>query len=121
MRVEDLYIGLNNQPVTLVLYSLDDATPIDITGWTIQLTIKKNPDDLDAALIVNKINAPGGHTDPTAGKTSFQFTSLDLGSLIDEGLYYLEFQYADDSNQTGVIKLEEDAKVVQIKQPLNRV
>ena len=86
-----------------------DGMPIDITGWTIFLTIKVNKDDPDDQAVVTK-TVPVT-VDPQLGKITITVSSAETYNL--DGLYYYDFQFKkqDETIQTltsGGITFEKD-------------
>lgn len=79
---------------------LAQDTRQDITGWTIQIIVKRNRYDPDAqALFSPTINAPGAaaaHVDgtplsPTLGEWGWDFT--DLHTFFPPGVYFGEINF----------------------------
>lgn len=75
-----------------------DGNAIDISDWTVFVTVKdKLRDSDDDALISKDITS---HDDAVNGKTSFSFTSSETADL-DGGKHYdIQLKKADDSIQT---------------------
>jgi hypothetical protein len=68
----------------------EDDTPVDITGYTILFTVKKQCDidkSDDYALITKNITE---HTDPTGGETALILTNEETD--IDAGNYYYDLR-----------------------------
>lgn len=53
----------------------DNSLPVNITSDTITLVMKTN---YGGVIKINKSNGPGGHSDPTNGKTRFLLTKLEM-------------------------------------------
>lgn len=56
-----------------------NGTDLNITGWTIYLTVKRNYTDADIDAILQKIVIT--HTDPTHGQTSIVLENSDTENL----------------------------------------
>lgn len=71
---------------------------IDITGWTVYFTLKKNFEDTDAqAKISKKITT---HSDPTNGQTLIEFSADETDFI---GSYFYSIEYKDDDENEGVL------------------
>lgn len=82
---------------TISLEFTQDDVAVDITGWTIFFTVKRNMDaDDDSADLQKDVTS---HTDAAAGETEITLTDADTDDL--SGCYYYDIQYKDDS---GLIK-----------------
>lgn len=80
-------------------FTYDDDSPVDITGWTIYVTVKDELSDTDAdAVLSDDITT---HDSPTNGQTSFSFSSADTESLSD--VYFFEVKYDDGSGEIETI------------------
>lgn len=77
----------------LQLEFTESGVVVDITGWSIFLTLKKDRESLDAAADLSKTVTV--HTDPTNGKTEVNLLNTETDDL--EGLYFYDIQYKDDS------------------------
>ena len=83
---------------TRTLTFLDNSQdPIDITGWTVYFTIKKDKDDPDASAVIKKDIT--SHSVPLSGQTILSLTASELDDLL--GDYYYDFQIKKDD---GTIK-----------------
>ena len=92
----NIYIGDDKEYA--VAFTDGDGVAIDITGWTVILTIKDNEDDGDADALVQVKQT--SHTNPTAGQTTITIprsTTIDLTA----GSYYYDIQI---TNATGKVK-----------------
>lgn len=75
--------------LTLSLSFKDSAgDPLDITGWKLYLTIKKNITDTDDDAVVSM--EEDTHSDPTGGITSFKVPAADTHDLL--GRHYYDIQ-----------------------------
>jgi len=77
----------------LSLTFTQDGSPIDITGWTIFFTAKKNIEDEDDDAVLS-IDVTV-HTAPLVGETEIPILSAETDDL--EGPYFYDIQYKDDS------------------------
>lgn len=80
--------------LTLEDISVDPAVPIDLTGKTVFISVKKLNDfrlDDTEALISSSIVA---HTDPTAGETTWDLTAAE--TLIPIGRYKADVRVYND-------------------------
>ena len=72
----------------LLTFTDADDVAIDITDWTIFMTVKAKMTDTDAnAKITSTVTS---HYDPTAGQTRIHIT--DVQSTIDAASYYYDIQ-----------------------------
>ena len=53
----------------------DNGSAVDLTNDTVTLVMKTN---YGGTLKINKSNGPGGHSDPTNGKTRFLLTKTEM-------------------------------------------
>jgi hypothetical protein len=67
-----------------------EGIPVNITGWTIFFTLKKNRGDIDSAAILTRTIAPASLTDPVNGQTVFTIADTETDSLL--GTYYWDAQ-----------------------------
>ena len=72
-----------------------DGDPIDLTGATIYLTVKKNLTDSDDDAVINK--SYSSFSDPTSGVTVIDLSHTDT-SIPVRG-YYFDIQVEDASNK----------------------
>ena len=89
-----------------------DGDPVDITDDTIFFTVKTVVNttaagSLDSTAVIQKINGPGDHSDPTIGKTTFSLTHADTAIL--PKIYYYDVQWvtAADIVTTFVVAIFE--------------
>lgn len=82
---------------------------IDITGYTIFFTVKKNTSQSDTDAIITKTILPGQLTDPTHGITRLTLTDTDTD--IAKGSYVYDLIFIDGSgnrkgadNDTFIVK-----------------
>ena len=66
----------------------EDGARIDITGWTIFLTVKAKTDDLDAAAIISKTITV--FSNPTAGEAEISLTPTDTNQAIASYVYDIQ-------------------------------
>ena len=84
--------------------------PIDITGWTIFLTIKKTKDDTDAAAVVEADTST--IPDPTLGKILIVVPNTTTMHLTGSYWYDIQIKKVDGTIQTitsGNIAFNRDA------------
>jgi len=92
------YVKFRGDDVTLNLAFKDaDGVAINITGYTVFLTLKRNKYDADAAAAISKTIT--AHSDPTAGLTVISLTAAETAAL--NGTYYYDLAYRTGA---GVIK-----------------
>lgn len=93
-RFTDLEMEIEGDDFTYSLTFTDsDDNALDITNWTVWLTLKDHPSDADSdAKFQKKVTS---HTDPSNGKTEITVESSDMEDR--EGVYYYDMQYKDDS------------------------
>ena len=87
--------------ITFTMTSATTGLPVDITLDTIFFTVKTTPNataagTLDTTAIIQKINGPGDHSDPTEGKTMFTITHGD--TAITPAVYYYDVQWVTAAN-----------------------
>ena len=76
---EDCIVVINGTHKVFEVEIMDgEGNPINITDDTIAFTVK---DQLGGTTKLQKINAPGGHVDPTNGRTSFTIAQTDIPSV----------------------------------------
>lgn len=61
---------------------------VDITGWKVYFTVKKNESDVDVDAVITKDIT--SHTDPTGGDTKISLVGADTEDLA--GNYYYDIQ-----------------------------
>ena len=85
----------------LITFTDSDDVAIDITGWKIYFTVKKDKDDSDDDALITKDWT--SHTDPTEGETTLSLSDSDTD--IDPGMYICDIQVkkADLSIKTVVV------------------
>ncbi len=74
---------------SLVFTDMDNVA-IDITGWSLYLTIKENKTDPDDDAKLKKTLAPGDLSDPTSGIQAVTIGAGDTANMLGE--YYYDFQ-----------------------------
>jgi len=91
--MNDIYRG-DNKSYTLA-FTDSAGDPIDITGWKIYFTMKRNPNHSDdqAPIKVDVIV----HDDPANGLTSFNLTNAQT-YLLMPGTYYYDIQVKKAEN-----------------------
>lgn len=72
---------------------------IDITGWTIVLTIKEQRSDADSDALFQKTVT--SHNNATAGETSVTLTATETEDLL--GDYWYDIKYKTDSGVVDTI------------------
>lgn len=84
---------------------------VDISGWTLYVTVKENLSDADPDAILSEDITT--HDDAIAGETSFSFSSTKTEGL--EGPYWFEIKYKDDDGdvETIVSRVIEFGKAVR--------
>lgn len=77
---------------------------VDITGWTLWMTVKESKSVSDAnAAIQKKVTT---HDDPTNGKTTVTLESSDTEGL-DPQRYYYDFQTKDSAGDIETVMMGE--------------
>lgn len=94
---------------TGITFTDSNGALVDITGWTVFLTVKKNKDDTDAQAIITRtifvpVTPPGSRIDITIPNTE---------TTLLAGMYFFDYQYkkADGTIQTitsGTVTFEKD-------------
>jgi hypothetical protein len=90
--------SIRGDDVTYHLAFKDGDDAVDITGWKIYFTLKKNIDDDDDDALIKKETEPAG-ADAIAGLADIVLLDTDTNDLA--GTYDYDIQYKDDS---GLIK-----------------
>lgn len=67
-----------------------EGVAVNITGWTIFFTLKKNKGDIDNAAILTRTITPANLTDPINGQTVFTMSAAETDALL--GTYYWDAQ-----------------------------
>lgn len=104
-------IRRNDYTINVTCKNSDD-TAINITGYSVFFTVKRNVNDTDAeALISKKVTS---HTNPTAGLTAVVLTNTDTD--IDEGDYVYDFQLVNgsglvSSSQRDIFTVQQDVTI----------
>lgn len=103
MTIGKYEVGRGNALTITVTVKLD-GTPVDETGWTAFLTVKKWPEDSDAdAVIAYDIDVDEG-----TAEAVFEITAED--NDIDPGLYYYDIKTQDpddkpENSDTGIYQI----------------
>lgn len=74
-----------------------DGNPIDLTGKTVKMSVKKRLNDPDEVTTITKEIV--SHTDPTHGQTLIELTPTDT-DVEDSGIFQVEFQVITGTNPT---------------------
>lgn len=88
-RLNDIYRG--DDKAYTIHFKDQDSVDVDITGWTIRFTLKKNIDNSDEDAKIKKDITT--HTDPTHGKTLLILSNTDTN--LTPGKYYYDIQVED--------------------------
>jgi hypothetical protein len=88
----------DDEPFDLTIRGAD-GSPLDITGWTVFVTVKDDITDTDANAVISKDITT--HDEPENGKTSFKFTSAETADLDGEKEY--DVQVKDDNDDISTI------------------
>lgn len=78
-----------------VTFKDSTGAAINLTGSTVYFTVKKNPDDLDAAAVISKDIVT--HTNPTTGSTTISLTHAETS--IAAGRYFWDLQIKDNAGK----------------------
>jgi len=90
MGIEDICLSIKRgDSWSKTMYFNDEnGNNIDITGWTIFLTVKAKADDLDAAAVISKTITT--FSDPTAGIAEISLTPTDTNQVIASYVYDIQ-------------------------------
>lgn len=115
MRLKKIMLPMDNNKLSIyrgddgsfpfTITDPDTGLPVNLTAYTVFFTVKaaKNSTaagSLDTTAVIGpKKNAPGGHTSPTAGVTTFTLTNLE--TAVTPGTYYYDVEYVSG---TSVVK-----------------
>jgi len=105
-NLNDFYRG-DDRNYNLIFVDEDDAA-LDITGWTIFITVKEKLTDADDDA---KIKAVGTITDAAGGLASFTFTAAQTYDLDGNYHYDIQIKKADGKIFTvtsGKVKVKKD-------------
>ena len=85
---------------------------INITGYTVYFTVKRNIKDADSAALISKTVT--SHSSPTTGQTTITLSKTNTN--LDEGSYFYDFQLKDtsgniQSTKRGTINVVQDITV----------
>ena len=87
MNIISIYRGDDDQ--RLITFTVKaTGVAIDITGWEIFFTVKKDKDDIDDDALIAK--SWTSHTSPSEGQTTLTLTATD--TTLDPGIYTCDFQ-----------------------------
>jgi len=103
----DLSIIKGNSKNYRLAFTDDAGTPIDITGYTVFFTVKKNVNQTDAQAVIAKTVTD--HSNPTGGVTIVSITTSD--SDITPGVYLYDIGYV---NATGSSKKTSDPEKYEV-------
>ena len=83
---------------------------VDITGWTIKLTVKPTQNATDGAAIISK--TVSSHTDAANGLTTISIDATDTAA-VTPGNYYYDILIVDDASKrqnssTGLFIIEQE-------------
>lgn len=92
----------DDKPLTLTFTDIN-GTPINITGYTVFFTVKKDYALADAQANISKTVT--SHTNPTSGATTVNLTHDDTD--ITPGNYYYDVQVKDTSNKITTILVDD--------------
>jgi len=100
MATEQKLTIIRGDTTTYTVTLTDSAgDPIDITGYTFFMTVKKSKDDKDDdAIITEDVTS---HSDPTNGVTVITLSSTDTN--VAPGIYYYDIQYKDTSDNIKTV------------------
>ena len=92
-----------------IYFEDEDGARIDITGWTIFLTVKENANDLDSAAKISKTITV--LSNPTNGEAEIELTSTDTAQTIENYLFDIQVKTDDGEIYTvleGVLTITQD-------------
>jgi hypothetical protein len=95
----ETYSG-DDYPLSLVFQDTNGAA-IDITGYYLYLTIKRDPNDDDEEAEVTKDIIPIQLSNPTAGRTYVNISDVDTADL--DGVYSIDMKYKDTVGNIGTV------------------
>ena len=90
----------------------EDGARIDITGWTIFLTVKENADDPDTNAIISKTITT--FSDPVNGEAEIELTPTDTAQEIESYLFDIQVKTAVGEIYTiveGIITITKDVTI----------
>ena len=88
MNTANLEIVRGDDKYYIITVKDSGGLVIDITGWKVYFTVKKNKSDTDANAKIKKNVI--SHTDPTNGKTQIHLSHTD--TILDVENYYYDMQ-----------------------------
>lgn len=100
MAERNLSVYRGDTHVLTCIFEDTAGAKIDITGWTLYLTVKYSPDDLDAAAVLSK--KVTSHTFPLQGRTKITMTAAETKSLFGDYYYDIQYKKVDGTIQTAL-------------------
>jgi len=99
---QDLEVDRGRTQSYVLTFTDSSDTAIDITGYTVYMTVKQNfdTDATDANALISKTVT--SHTNPTAGITTI--TLSDTDTAITVGSYFYDITYKDTSDNKITIQ-----------------
>lgn len=110
----DLTINRGNSKTYRLSFVGTSGAAIDITGWTVLFTVKKNVNLTDTEAAISKTVT--SHSDPTGGVTLIVLSTSDTD--ITPGPYLYDYGYVDTS---GVKKTTDPERFTVIGSVTRRV
>jgi len=95
-----------------ITFKDENDVAIDITGWTLFMTVKINENDPDSSAIISKTVT--SFPDPTNGKATISLSPTDTDQLID--CYFYDMQLKDSSGNittylSGIFNVTRDITI----------
>lgn len=87
----------------------NDGSPIDITGWTIFLTVKAKEDDADVDAVISKTITV--FSNPTAGEAVIELTPTDTNQIIESYVFDIQVKTSAGEIYTiieGILNISQD-------------
>lgn len=104
----DLSIIKGNSKNYKLLFKTTSGDPLDITGYTVFFTVKKNINQTDDQAVISKTNTI--HSDPTNGISIITITTSETNDL-QPGVYLYDIGYV---NATKNVKKTSDPEKFEI-------
>jgi hypothetical protein len=104
----DLSIIKGNSKNYRLAFETTSGDALDITGYTVFFTVKKNVNQTDDQAIISKTNTT--HSNPTGGISIITITTTDTSSL-QPGVYLYDIGYV---NAAGTAKKTSDPEKFEV-------
>ena len=114
MGIEDVCLSIKRGDSwsKTMYFENEDGARIDITGWTIFLTVKASEDDLDSAAVISKTITT--FSNPTAGEAEIELTPTDTAQVIESYVFDIQVKTSAGEIYTiieGILNISQDITI----------